>query len=341
MQVSFLTFGGQKIGTGHLFRCLAMSEWMEQLKLNAEISFHLYDSGVEKQNKALEILQSRSNYSCYIQNKESIKNMHFDTVVVDLLDAPLDLMVFLKKNSNLLVSIDNVSKSRELSNIAINPLYYKINKSKTSHDYIGPKFQIISHRFFDKKSNWKDKVEKILVIQGGADSFGITSKIVRDLESLLLNKSIELHVVVGPASNQSHELLNLSNKHHNQIVIHKNILEMSDFLENVDLAISSVGVVAFEIASMGIPAIHVTGVEKELETSQSMSDLGVSINIGMYNCLSAQLSDTLLKLINNKFLRKRMRDNCFKSFNPSITKKLIELIAFNTKGEMDDKLHTV
>ena len=72
-----------------------------------------------------------------------------------------------------------------------------------------------------------------------------------------------------------------------------------------------------------------------------MSDLGVSINMGMYNSLSTQLSDTALKLINNKFLRRRMRDNCFKNFNPSITKKLIELIAFNTKGEMDDKHHIV
>jgi len=341
LKVSFITFGGRVIGTGHLFRCLAISEWMEQLKLNAEISFHLYDSGVEEQNKALEILQSRSNYCCYIQNKESIKDIHFDTVVVDLLDAPLDLMGFLKKKSNLLVSIDNVSKSRELSNIAINPLYYKIDKSKTSHDYIGPKFQIISHRFFNKKSNWRDKVEKILIIQGGSDPFGITYKIVRDLESLLLNKSIALDVVVGPASNQSHELLNLSNKYHNQIVIHENILEMSDFLENIDLAISSVGVVAFEIASMGIPAIHVTGVKKELETSESMSDLGVSINMGIYNSFSTQLYGTVLKLINNKFLRKRMRDNCFKNFDLSVTKKLIELIALNTKGEVDDKLHIV
>ena len=218
MKISFITFGGREIGTGHLFRCLAISEWMEQLKLNAEISFHLYDSGVEELNKALEIMRSRSDYCCHIQNKESIKDMRFDTVVVDLLDAPIDLMNFLKKKSNFLVSIDNVSKSRELSNIAINPLYYKIDKSKTSHDYIGPKFQIISHRFFNKKSNWRDKVEKILIIQGGSDPYGIAPKIVRDLESLLLNKSIALHVVVGPASNQSHDLLNLSNKHHNQTI---------------------------------------------------------------------------------------------------------------------------
>ena len=335
MKISFITFGGREIGTGHLFRCLAIADWMRQLKLNAEISFHLYDSGFEEQNKALEILQSRSNYSCSIQNKNSIKGMNFDTVVLDLLDVPIDLMEFVKKKSNFLVSIDNVSNSRELSNIAINPLYYKINKSKINHDYIGPKFQIISHKFFNKKSNWKNKVEKILIIQGGSDPFGFAPKIAKDIELLLLNNSISLHVVVGPATNKSNDLINLSNKHPSQIVIHENIVEMSNFLENIDLAISSIGVVAFEIASMGIPAIHITGVEKELESAESMSDLGVSINMGIYNSLSTELLDAVVKLKDNKFLRKQMRDNCLKNFNSSFTKKLIELIA---KGDMDEKL---
>jgi len=337
MQVSFLTFGGRKIGTGHLFRCLAMSEWVEKLTLNTEISFHLYDFGAEKQDKALEILHSRSSHCCYIQNKETIKDMHFDTVIVDLLNAPLDLMGILKNRSNLLVSIDNISKSRELSNIAINPLYYKINKSNIGHDYIGPKFQIISPGFLNKQSRWKNKVEKILIIQGGSDPFGITPKIVQDLESLLLNKLITLHVVVGPASNQSQGLLNLANKYHDQIVLHQNILKMSDFLGDVDLAICSVGVVAFEVASMGIPAIHITGVEKELETGVSMSDLGVSINMGMYSRPSPRLYDAALALINNNSSRKNMRDNCLKIFNPTNAKKMIELIIFNSKGDRDDK----
>ena len=337
MKISFITFGGRQIGTGHLFRCLAIVDWIEQLKLNVEISFYLYDSGFEEQNKALEILQSRSNYSCSIQNKNSIKSMNFDTVVFDLLDAPIDLMEFVKKKSNFLVSIDNVSNSRELSNIAINPLYYKINKSKINHSYVGPKFQIISHKFFNKKSNWKNKVEKILIIQGGSDPFGLAPKIAKDIELLLMNKLISLHVVVGPASKKSNDLINLSNKYSGQILIHENIIEMSIFLEDIDLAISSIGVVAFEIASMGIPAIHVTGVEKELESAESMSDLGVSINIGIYNSLSSDLYHAVVKLKDNKLLRKQMRDNCLKSFNPSFTKKLIKFIA---KGDMDEKLHT-
>jgi spore coat polysaccharide biosynthesis predicted glycosyltransferase SpsG len=116
LKISFITFGGREIGTGHLFRCLAIADWMRQLKLNAEISFHLYDSGFEEQNKALEILQSRSNYSCSIQNKNSINGMNFDIVVLDLLDVPIDLMELVKKKSNFLVSIADGKYSKSKFN---------------------------------------------------------------------------------------------------------------------------------------------------------------------------------------------------------------------------------
>lgn len=333
MKIAFITFGGRIIGTGHLFRCLAIADWIKQLESNVEISFHLYDSGFEEQDKALEILNSRSSYISNIQDNNSIKELDFETVVLDLLDTPFDFMSLIKKRSKFLVSIDNVSSSRRLSNIAINPLYYRINKNKINEDYVGPKFQIISHKFFNKKSNWRNKVEKILIIQGGSDPFGISPKIVKHLESLALERSISFHVIVGPASKQSCELINLSKKYPGKIVIHENIIEMSDFLRDIDLAISSIGVVAFEIASMGIPSIHITGVKKELETAKSMSDLGVSINMGMYNFVSTKLHRELIKLIDNKTLRRSMRDNCLENFNSGISKKLIELIAKGEKYE--------
>lgn len=333
MKIAFITFGGRIIGTGHLFRCLAIADWIKQLESNVEISFHLYDSGFEEQDKALEILNSRSSYISNIQDNNSIKELDFETVVLDLLDTPFDFMSLIKKRSKFLVSIDNVSSSRRLSNIAINPLYYRINKNKINEDYVGPKFQIISHKFFNKKSNWRNKVEKILIIQGGSDPFGISPKIAKHLESLTLERSISFHVIVGPASKQSCELINLSKKYPGKIVIHENIIEMSDFLRDIDLAISSIGVVAFEIASMGIPSIHITGVKKELETAKSMSDLGVSINMGMYNFVSTKMHRELIKLIDNKTLRRSMRDNCLENFNSGISKKLIELIAKGEKYE--------
>ena len=78
MKVSFITFGGREIGTGHLFRCLAIADWIRLLEIDAEISFYLYDSGLENQSKALEILQSRSVYPCKIHNINSIRKLNFD-----------------------------------------------------------------------------------------------------------------------------------------------------------------------------------------------------------------------------------------------------------------------
>ena len=85
---------------------------------------------------------------------------------------------------------------------------------------------------------------------------------------------------------------------------------------------------------MGIPAIHVTGIEKELETAEAMSALGVSINIGLYHSLSSEFNDTLVKLIDNESLRKEMRDNCLKNFNVGFSRKLIEIIL---KGDTDEE----
>ena len=334
MKLSFITFGGKAIGTGHLFRCLAIVDWVEKLNFDFDISFHLFDSVGEDQKIALEILQERSNYPCFIENEITIKKIKFDRVVFDLLNVPFELMKLVKNNSNFTVSIDNTSKSRDLCDISINPLYYTIEGKKNSHDYVGPNFQIISNKFFDRASIWKKKLERVVIIQGGSDPYEITPKIVRNLKSLAIQKKIELHVVIGPATKKSDFLIDYYNQCPQEIIIHNNIIEMSDFLLNIDLAICSIGIISFEIASMGIPAIHITGVEKELETAKSMSDLGVSIDLGIYGPSLEKINNIVKKMINNEPLRRRMRDNCLQHFNSSASKDLIELIV---KGDSNEK----
>ena len=102
---------------------------------------------------------------------------------------------------------------------------------------------------------------------------------------------------------------------------------MSSFLQNIDLAISSIGVTAFEIASMGIPAIHITAIEKEIETGQALNRLGVSAFSGVYNKTSQDfLQSNISNLIDNSALRKRMRASCLHFFNTSCSREMIEKI---------------
>ena len=93
MRVSLLTFGGSLIGTGHLFRCLNIANWINLVDDSVEISFHVLDTGVEPQYKALNILKSRTSCQVSIETNDSLSDAGWDILIVDLLNTP-------KKNMN-------------------------------------------------------------------------------------------------------------------------------------------------------------------------------------------------------------------------------------------------
>jgi UDP-2,4-diacetamido-2,4,6-trideoxy-beta-L-altropyranose hydrolase len=325
MKIALLTFGGVHIGVGHLFRCLNIASWIDILGDEIDLSFHLMDMGKEPQDKAFTILNSRTNYPIFFQKESSLKNLSWDILIVDLLDTPFQIMNYLKKNSNMLVSIDNTSKSRIFSDININPLYYGDYSGSSSNDYIGPQYQIISPNYYNGQSNFNSVVKNILVIQGGADPFNLTTKIIKELLSIKKSyNDIKIHVVIGPANTHFENYIKLNKE---GFIFHHDVKDMSNLLKNIDIAISSIGITAFEIASMGIPAVHVTSVKKEVETGIALSKLGVSIFSGLsLNSDLGPLKNDLVNLINDLSARKKMRDTCLRFFKVSFGKSIIHKI---------------
>ena len=211
-------------------------------------------------------------------------------------------------------------------------MYYKIDtKFKIKNDYIGPQFHITSPEFNNLKSQFRKDVKNILVIQGGADPFNLTCDIISQLDFIKKDfNGVKIHVITGPAYIHTKSLLVY--KKENNIVFHNNIKKMGLFLKNIDLAISSIGVTAFEIAGMGIPSIHITSIEKEIETGRALKEQGVSVFLGLCckDDIGYLLKSSVSRLINSQYSRKKMRRNCFKLFNKSFNEKIIkEIIMFN------------
>jgi spore coat polysaccharide biosynthesis predicted glycosyltransferase SpsG len=330
--VSFLTFGGKVIGTGHLYRCLAISEWLKAENNNINISFYLYGCDQDSVEVSRKIISSFSNYQVHLIDDLSIKKKKWEIVVVDLLNAPLLIMKHLYFSAIRTISIDNISYSRYFSDVAINPLYYNIEQKsidrhrKIRHDYIGPEFQIISPKFQIISGKVKTNVKNILIIQGGADPHNIVEKIYLEVSKILsTNSSLNLHVVTGPAAAKITSV-NIQ-EYSDRIFLHHNIKNMPNFLLKIDLAISSIGINAFEIATMGIPSIHVTGVNKELETGALLSQLGVSIFLGLHEELNyGDIYNQVELLIGDNLLLKKMSKAALELFNNKQTNQLINLI---------------
>ena len=325
MNLSFITFGGESIGTGHIFRCLNIAKWVNEIRIDVNVSFFLLDIGLESQHKSVEIIKSRSNYKVSQININSLSELNFNILVSDLLNTPEKVAKILRKKSKFMVSIDNTSSSRVYSDLNINPLYYDIpSKYKTKYDYIGPKFHITSSKFKYLKSRYRKEVKNILITQGGADPFNLTYNIISDLEFIRKSyKNITIHVLLGPAYRHNKSLLKF--KKYNNIIFHNNIIDMGDFLKNIDIAISSIGITAFEVAELGIPSIHLTSIEKEVETGKALKELGVSVFLGIYckNGMRYLLRNSLSYLIDNEYARLKMRKNCSKVFNRSFTESVV------------------
>ncbi len=335
LNVSFLTFGGREIGTGHLFRCLAISQWLNIVGKDLEINilFFLYGCDSKSIKVSRNIISSLSNYKVNILSHTTpINKYKWDLVIVDLLNTPFQIMSDLRKVSKMIVSIDNTADSRKLSDIAINPLYYNIdnsfnhNNSTLKHDFIGPEYQIISPKYRNTKRIWRSEVKDILIIQGGSDPNNTTQKIYNEIERVLEeNDSVRLHIVTGPAAYKAN--VKKTKNDSNRIFTYHKVKNMKSLLLNMDLAISSVGIVAFEIASLGIPAIHVTSITKEIETARSLESLGVSLFLGMYNQIEpGEIYNKMNILISNKELRRNMRNSALNFFSNKNTEKLIKLI---------------
>lgn len=305
MKVGLYTFGGPSIGTGHLFRCVALTHWLERMPTSAEIQFYVIDCDPAGPAVAQSIITGRTSHPCRIHRDPELPGEQWDVLVVDRLRVVPEIMRALRPRARFMVSIDDVGPGRFAADVALNPLYRSIEPhppdSRILFDHQGPEFQIIGPAFSDSPSRWKDSVTDILVTQGGADPHGLAPRIIGDLEPLLKEHNhLVLHVLTGPAFRADEALRRIMHRIGRRLVRHTNVTDMAALLRGMDLVVSAVGVTPFELAAIGLPAVLVTGEAKEVETANEIVATGAAVSLGLYREGTAgrlrAIVDTLMRV---------------------------------------------
>jgi spore coat polysaccharide biosynthesis predicted glycosyltransferase SpsG len=232
----------------------------------------------------------------------------------------------LKLKTKVLISFDDTGHGRLHSDISVNPLYYP-TKQLLKCSYIGPEFQIIRPKFYEHTSAWHPIVKNIIVCQGGADAHDLTPLIVNSIIPLLTEfDQCNLHVLVGYGSNFE-AVTELSKNFSGRCFIHHAVTDMPLLLSIMDIAISSGGVLPFELASIGCPLIMVTKEHKEIRTCLELEKSGVGVFIDIHSDdFASKLVSYLKLLICNPFIRRKYRDNCLVKFGKPFGGQLIEIV---------------
>lgn len=327
LQILIKTDGDNKIGMGHIYRCMALSH--ELKNLDSVIQFLI------PKNKIIENKLKKFGKCFFSPNNETkelklIKKLKPDIIIIDILPKYFQYrnryLKKIKNHSKLLVMLDFIQNGSKYADLSFHSLFYP-KKKFCRKTFSSLDFLITRNEFFKSRKHYKLKknVKSILILQGGADTKCISPKILKSLESLPLE--INLTLIVGSKFNCWTQLKSITNSSSRKFCILHDVKNISYEMRKHDLAITAGGNTMIELLTIGIPSIIICGEQHEMQISTLIANKKMVHNLGFGKNLSQKsiLKETK-NLIKNYEKRKILSKNSKKIIDGKGGKRVAALI---------------
>ena len=295
--ILFVVTGNSTVGLGHVYNTLLIANDI----LNHQITFL-----VDKDSKmAFDAIKAK-NYPVLMQNAENIlddiKNIAPNIVVNDRLDTTEDFMKSLKKGCYKVINFEDLGKGCEYADAVINAIYPE--KHSVSSHYFGQEYFILRDEFIlSEEKIVTSEVKNILITFGGVDPNNYTAKVIRIINEYCNEKNILITVIAGFGYANYDSI-----KDYKNVIVKRNISNISDYMLQADLIFTSAGRTVYEVASLGTPAVVIAQNEREMTHFFASAEYGFS-NLGLgYKVSDEELMIEFLRLVNSFKYRKKMSD---------------------------------
>ncbi len=121
---------------------------------------------------------------------------------------------------------------------------------------------------------------RTLVAMGGSDPAGLTLKALAGLEPLAAE--LEVAVVLGGGFCHEAALAAFLAESKLAPVLHRAVTDMPGLMGEMDLAVASFGMTAYELAAIGVPAVHLCLTEGHASAAQSLVEAGQATSLGLH-----------------------------------------------------------
>ena len=353
--ILFRCDGSHEIGFGHIVRCIALADELRDKHGSGVVFAVLYD------NKAMEMILNHG-YKVETANPREdqfdygdwfnciVKKNHPCALILDIRDdLPPDIVSNLRKKGILVVTIDDPTDRRLLADLAFYPPVPQVEKMDwqgfTGQRFIGWEWVILRREFSHNDENLykrikatkKTKIHNILVTMGGSDPKGMTLKTMEALK--VIDGQFEVTIILGPGFAHRDSLNEILGNFPHIHRIFENVLNIGDIMAEADLAVASFGVTAYELAAMGVPAIHLCLTQDHCKSSSVFQKNKIAFCMGQIDEVDVEtLAQKVKYLVSHQKLRRNMIKRSQKLFSdngtPLVAQKIIEEINFGKKEKM-------
>jgi len=302
--------GGVNIGHGHIQRCLALSEMIQEC---FDVIFYL---GNSDQNTYQILEREKQNYEI-INSDDFIKRVtREDIVVIDGYHLLTEsILSRVKEKCFKLVCIDDLNNVNFSSaDVVINYNFFATdlvyNANENTKVYLGPSYAIINKHFFAAKLNSATNKSpvKVLLTMGGCDPNNISLKF---LEAFSKSKNkYKVSLVLG-ASNSHGESIDSwldENLDRSQMVTkYQNVssLIMRDLMVDSDLVFCPASVTSMEAFYLGRPMVTGYFVDNQKKNADAIKRNKIGDSLGDLNLIDG---DYLIRYLDDLQLPRIVSD---------------------------------
>jgi len=346
------TDGSRHIGIGHVMRCLAFAECLEQYDIKPIFAIQECEKSIQemitKKGYMYILLPRKCSFdSEFLLISKLINKYNPIFILTDLCNNNtlrnikdyLKYLNHLKNTNNFLVVIEDIFISTRFhpADVLINMNYgaenmgYQMYSNLDVKLLLGPTYFIFRDEFIEianLKRTIKKKVKNILVTMGGNDLLNLTLKIVKSL--LNINTSdLFFKIVIGPAysSGKKKKLISILKEAdmNYEILLQPN--NMAKLMFWSDLAITACGLTKYETAVTGTPNISIAQHSYEHQLMRSYSKTGSTCYLGYgKNIQEKDIIFTFRSLISDWKKRREMCKRGKLVVNPNGKFKIMEAI---------------
>lgn len=303
--------GSAQLGLGHVYRCLALADelrdvhgWgvvfaMADSSLGTEVAtragYHVERKCGEVEDAWLEDLASRQRPDVLVLDVRS-----------DLARSTLD---GIRKAGVMVVTLDDPSERRLSTDLAFYPPVPQVRRMDWTgfmgELHVGWEWVVLRRGFRKGPTCMRQDQPVVLVTMGGTDPADLTSRVVEALD--LLTDQFRSIVVLGPGYSRQDAVADLAASSPGRFEIRRSVEDMPSLMARVDLAVASFGVTAYELAAIGVPAIHLCLSPDHAESSAAFAEAGLAVNLGVYSQVTTEaMAEVICRLLHDQPRRAEM-----------------------------------
>lgn len=280
--------GNSIIGTGHQMRCLAIAKELQKV---CEVVFVVADKEnstiLQQAGFPVRVLNSQwDNLEMELELLATvIKEEEAQVLIIDSYQVTEAYLKELKKLIQV-IYVDDLHQFQYPCNVLVNYSIYagKHNYAEEYQDtdtqlLLGCDYAPLAEAYQNLPQKKIGPVKKVLVLTGGTDAHHFALQFIKQIAGREEFKGILFYIVCGRYNMDIEEIRkeeeNLSNVH-----VLCNVVGLSEWTREADIAISAGGTTLYELAACGTPTIAYILADNQLENVETFLEKEYIFSVG-------------------------------------------------------------